>query len=65
MKNFSIKRWVCNECAWDWNTLAIGETNEECPACNSFNVKQSTVSAEDDFLDVIEEEFVEELKTDY
>jgi transposase-like protein len=65
MKNYNIKRWVCNDCAWDWNTLSVGETNEECPSCNSFNVIRSTVSAEDDFLEGIEEEFADELKTDY
>ncbi len=65
MKNYNIKRWVCNECAWDWNTLAINsdEYSEECPACSSFNVKQSTVSTEDSFLGDIEEEFVEQLRT--
>jgi|TARA_R100001530_G_scaffold22730_2_gene18755 transposase-like protein len=65
MKNYNIKRWVCDDCAWDWNTLAVGNTNEECPACNSFNVRESIVSAEADFLEEIEEEFAEELKTDY
>ena len=31
MKNYNIKRWVCDECAWDWNTLAINsdEYSEE------------------------------------
>ncbi len=65
MKNYNIKRWVCDECAWDWNTLAIGDTEEECPACNSFKVRESIVSAEADFVADIEEEFAEELKTDY
>jgi NAD-dependent SIR2 family protein deacetylase len=65
MKNYNIKRWVCDDCAWDWNTLAVGNTNEECPACNSFNVRESIVSAEADFLEEVEEEFAEELKTDY
>ena len=67
MKDYNIKRWVCNECAWDWNTLAIDsdEYSEECPACNSFNVRQSVVSAEWGFLEDIEEEFVEELRTNY
>ena len=65
MKNYNIKRWVCDDCAWDWNTLTVGNTNEECPACNSFNLRESIVSAEADFLEEVEEEFAEELKTDY
>ena len=67
MKDYNIKRWVCNECAWDWNTLAIDSDkySEECPACSSFNVRESVVSAEWGFLEDIEEEFVEELRTNY
>ena len=67
MKNYNIKRWVCDECAWDWNTLAIDsdEYSEECPACSSFNVSESNVSAEESFLGEIAEEFAEELKTNY
>ena len=67
MKNFNIKRWVCDECAWDWNTLAVhsDEYSEECPACSSFNVSSSNISAEESFLEGIAEESVEELRTDY
>jgi|TARA_R100001530_G_C4316063_1_gene154412 predicted nucleic acid-binding Zn ribbon protein len=45
MKRFKTIRWICNECEWDWETLSVivdeEQETEQCPSCNSFDVRES------------------------
>jgi len=44
MKDYKEKRWICNECEWDWITLSAGDDTtdeEQCPNCNSFDIRES------------------------
>jgi len=45
MKQFKAIRWICNDCEWDWKTLAVNvkdsQETEQCPSCASFDVRES------------------------
>lgn len=48
MKDFKIIYFICNECGNTWDAIATTLKDEQCPACNQFDIRESACSPHPD-----------------